>query len=196
MGVMANKKQISPFRKNRSRIVFIVYNVSIIVTLFMLTIAVVSQQKVIDSIGKNEFNNLVSDLTSANYSAVNINATEQRAYVPQVTIAFKYVNQLSDVQYRLASSDTDARSDKAQIFFSDKQQLLHGKGVYDASCLDPYVLSINTENPEEYTQVGEVKLSDGRVVIYAASSKQECAGYIQGETGRELLANLLTAQAY
>ena len=193
---MSNKKQTHTLRKNRFRIFFITYNVLVIITLLVLSVAVLSQQKVIDAIGKNEFNVLVSGITGASYSAVNIDAGDRKGYVPQAGVAFEYTSLLSDMQYRLVMDDSNAGGDTSRIFFSEKRQLVYTNNGDTAPCRDPYVLSIKTEIPEDYTQVATRVLSDGRPVVYAASSMQECAGYIQGETGQELLATLLSAQSY
>lgn len=193
---MNNKKQTIKPKKNRSRIIFVAYNLIILVALLTLTVAVVSQQKVIESLGRSEFNSFVGDLTNVSYQPVSIDPPEQKAYVPQAAISFDYTNQFSDIRYRLTSTELEVSNNNAQIIFSDKQQLIAGLGAYEKSCVDPYILSISIETPENYVQVGTKTLADGRAIVYAASSRQECATYIEGETGRELLAKLMTAQSY
>lgn len=193
---MNKKKQTIKLKKNRSTIIFVVYNLIILVALLTLTVAVISQQKVIESLGRSEFNSFVGDLTNVSYQPVSIDATEKKVYVPQAAMSFDYRNQFSDIRYRLTSTELEVSNNNAQIIFSDKQQLVAGLGANEESCVDPYVLSINVETPENYVQVDTKTLADGRAIVYAASSRQECAPYIEGETGRQLLANLMTAQSY
>lgn len=191
-----NKKLTKKTQKNYKQILFIVYNVLLVIVLLVLTTAVVSQQKIIESMSQNEFNNLVGDFTGASYEPVIIDPSERKAYVPQVDVAFDYTNQFSEIRYRLDPDGEETSPTNASIFFTGKQQLVNNIYASDKPCVDPYVLLVDTSVPEGYVEVDTKVLVDGRTIVYAASSKKKCEGYIQGATGRELLAGLKTAQSY